>query len=117
MHIAPRAADHRPRLTAFALAAMMASAACPGRDVDRGADRAAPNDNRTAAGTLRGTVLTLSLEAREAQWFPDGDDGPSLRMQMFAEAGRPTQNPGPLIRVPVGTTIQISVHNALRDST
>jgi FtsP/CotA-like multicopper oxidase with cupredoxin domain len=80
-------------------------------------DRAAPNDNRTAAGTLRGNVLTLDLEAREARWFPDGADGPSLVMQMFAEAGRRTPNPEPLIRVPVGTTIRVSVHNALRDST
>jgi FtsP/CotA-like multicopper oxidase with cupredoxin domain len=113
MHLAPRAAAG---LTVVALAAMMTSIACRGRAASS-IDRAAPNDNRTAAGTLRGTVLTLSLEAREAQWFPDGDDGPSLRMQMFAETGRPTQNPGPLIRVPVGTTIRVSVHNALRDST
>ena len=113
MQIAPPGAD---RLTAFALVTMLALAACHG-PAAASADRAAPNDNRTAAGTLRGNVLTLDLEAREARWFPDGADGPSLVMQMFAEAGRRTQNPGPLIRVPVGTTIRVSVHNALRDST
>lgn len=80
-------------------------------------DRAVPNDNRNAAGTLRDGVLTLNLEAREAQWFPDGDDGPSLVMPMFAEVGRQPQNPGPLIRVPTGTTIRVSMHNVLRDST
>jgi FtsP/CotA-like multicopper oxidase with cupredoxin domain len=37
-------------------------------------------------------------------------------MQMFAEAGKAPQNPGPLIRVPAGTTIKLSVHSALRDS-
>jgi FtsP/CotA-like multicopper oxidase with cupredoxin domain len=79
--------------------------------------RAAPNDNRTPAGTLRDGVLTLHLDARGARWYPDGDDGPSLVMQMFAETGHETQNPGPLIRVPAGTMVRVSVHNALRGST
>jgi FtsP/CotA-like multicopper oxidase with cupredoxin domain len=78
---------------------------------------AAPNDNRTAAGTLQDSVLTLRLEARAARWSPDGADGPSLVLPMFAEAGRQPQNPGPLVRVPAGTTLRVSVHNALRDST
>ncbi len=37
-------------------------------------------------------------------------------MQVFAEAGRAPQNPGPLIRVPVATTISVTVHSALHDS-
>jgi len=77
----------------------------------------APNDNRVAAGTLRGGELTLRLEARHARWSPDRDKGPSLVMPMFAEEGRQPQNPGPLIRVPAGTTIRVSVKNALGDST
>ena len=36
---------------------------------------------------------------------------------MFAEVGRQPQNPGPLIRVPAGTRIRVSVRNALGDST
>jgi manganese oxidase len=78
---------------------------------------AEPNDNRVPAGALRDSVLTLRLEARVARWSPDGSDGPSLVMPMFAEAGRPPQNPGPLVRVQAGTTIHVSVRNALRDST
>ena len=77
----------------------------------------APNDNRVAAGTLRGGELTLRLEARRARWSPDRDKGPSLVMPMFAEEGRQPQNPGPLIRVPAGTRIRVSVRNALGDST
>src|SRR5829696_1194625 len=77
----------------------------------------APNDNRLAAGTLSGGELTLRLEAKRARWSPDRDKGPSLVMPMFAEAGRQPQNPGPLIRVPAGTTIRISLKNALGDST
>ena len=80
-------------------------------------DRAEPNDNRVAAGTLRDGVLTLQLEARDATWYPDGIDGPSLVLPMFAEVGRPAQNPGPLIRVPAGTTIQVSVRNSRPDDT
>ena len=37
-------------------------------------------------------------------------------MEMFGEVGKPTQNPGPLIRVPAGTTIDVTITNTL-DST
>ena len=80
-------------------------------------DRVIPNDNRIAAGVLTKGVLTVRLEARLGRWFPDGNTGPSLVMPMFAEAGRPPRNPGPLIRVPSGTTIRVSVKNALSEST
>jgi FtsP/CotA-like multicopper oxidase with cupredoxin domain len=76
-----------------------------------------PNDNRIAAGVLAKGVLTLRLEARLGRWYPDGAQGPSLVMPMFAEAGRPPRNPGPMIRVTSGTTIRVSVRNALSDST
>jgi manganese oxidase len=80
-------------------------------------DRVEPNDNRVAAGTVRDRVLTLHLEARDGTWFPEGNAGPSLVMPMFAEVGRPAQNPGPLIRVPAGTTIQVSIRNSRPDDT
>jgi FtsP/CotA-like multicopper oxidase with cupredoxin domain len=79
--------------------------------------RVIPNDNRTPAGSLRAGVLTLELEAREARWYPDGEGAPSIVMQVFAEVGGEPRNPGPLIRVPAGTTIRVSVRNTLRDST
>ena len=80
-------------------------------------ERVVPNNNSTAAGVLVKGVLTLRLEARLGRWFPDGAQGPSLVMPMFAEAGRPPRNPGPLIRVAAGTTIRVSVRNTLADST
>ena len=80
------------------------------------APRVEPNDNRTPAGRLEGGVLDLQLEAREGRWHPDGDQGPSLVMQVFAESGRTPQNPGPLIRVRTGTTVRVSVRNSLGDS-
>ena len=74
------------------------------------------NDNRTPAGTLRNGVLTLRLEVREAEWHPDKDSDPGLVLRAFAEAGKPPAIPGPLIRVPQGTEIRATLHNALGDS-
>ena len=79
--------------------------------------RVVPNENRVAAGVLRSDTLVIHLEAREGRWFPDGDDGPSGVMPMFAEEGQAPLNPGPLIRVPTGTIIHATVRNSLRDST
>ncbi len=71
------------------------------------------NDNRSPAGELRDGVLAIHLEIGEGQWHPERDDGQAIPVYAFAEAGRPLQNPGPLIRVPQGTEIQGTVHNAL----
>jgi manganese oxidase len=79
-------------------------------------ERAAINDNRTPAGELNGGVLTLQLEARPAQWFPEADNGKSVLTWGFAEPGRQPQMPGPLIRVPAGTLVRLTLRN-LVDST
>ena len=75
--------------------------------------RVVPNDNRIPSGTLRGNVLTLRLVARPALWRPEGPNGPELPIYAFAEEGKVAQIPGPLIRVPVGTEIDVSVRNML----
>ncbi len=74
---------------------------------------AAPNDNRTPAGTLREGVLTISLEATHATWYPDGDSLPGMPIEVFAESGKQPTAPGPLLRVPAGTEIRASVRNSL----
>ena len=71
------------------------------------------NDNRTAAGELKGNVLNLHLELREARWYPEKEGGAYHDAYVFAEEGRAPQNPGPLIRVPQGTEIHASVRNSL----
>jgi hypothetical protein len=38
----------------------------------------APNDNRTAAGTVSHGTLTLALRAGRGSWQPEGPDGPVL---------------------------------------
>ena len=72
------------------------------------------NDNRRPAGRLRNGVLTVRLEARSGTWYPEGSDGLPRAVAAFAEEGRPLQNPGPLIRVPAGTEVRISLRNSLR---
>jgi FtsP/CotA-like multicopper oxidase with cupredoxin domain len=76
-------------------------------------ERVRINDNRRSAGILRQGVLTIQLEARLARWYPDGDRAPGAEVPAFAAAGQPAEIPGPLIRVPAGTEIAITVRNAL----
>jgi FtsP/CotA-like multicopper oxidase with cupredoxin domain len=76
-----------------------------------------PNDNRKPAGTLRGDTLQLDLEVRMGTWRPESDSGPAIEVAAFAERGKAPQIPGPLIRVPTGTTIVAKITNALTDST
>ncbi len=71
------------------------------------------NDNRLPQGHLSNGVLTIKLEARVGTWYPEERDGPGLQVQAFAEAGRPAEIPGPLIRVPERTEIQVSVRNTI----
>ena len=78
---------------------------------------AAPNDNRTPAGTFRDGVLTVSLEATRSMWHPDGDSLPGMPIETFAESGKAPSTPGPLLRVNAGTELRVSVRNALERDT
>ena len=90
--------------------ALGASAPTPAH---REAESIASNDNRKAAGTLAGSVLTVQLEARAGTFSPEGPTGVGVPAFAWSEAGGPLQTPGPLIRVKVGTTVKASIHNAL----
>src|SRR4051812_41591716 len=74
---------------------------------------AVANDNQSRAGTLRDGVLTLRLVARPVAWRPDGPTGCALSVNAFAEEGKASQIPGPLIRVVAGTQIRVNVRNTL----
>ncbi len=80
-------------------------------------ERVRANDNRRAAGTLRDGLLTVHLEARLGRWYPDGDSAPGAEVPAFAEAGKAPEIPGPLIRIPVGTEVAVSVRNAVPNAT
>ncbi len=87
------------------LSAALASAQAP--------ESIAVSQNRVAAGHLENGVLTLHLELRAGLWRPEAENGPALFVQAIGEAGRPAQIPGPLLRVPLGTTIHVTVANKL----
>src|SRR5579871_2726435 len=71
------------------------------------------NSNQIAGGTMAGRVLTIVLEIREGEWFPEDKHGPSIKVFALAEKGKPAQIPGPMIRVPQGTSIHVIVHNLI----
>ena len=71
------------------------------------------NDNRTPAGVMNLGVLTVHLELKRGVWHPEAQDGTALEIASFAEEGHELQTPGPLIRVPQGTQVRVSVHNRL----
>ncbi len=75
------------------------------------------NDNRVTAGLLRDGQLTIKLTVGMARWYPEAVGGPSVDVAAFGEDGKRPQIPAPLIRVPIGTTIVATIHNALADST
>ena len=61
---------------------------------------------------LANSTLTIRLEARVGQWYPDGDGNPGVAVKAFSADGGPLQVPGPLIRVKRGTTVRASIRNA-----
>ncbi|HKO82905.1 MAG TPA: multicopper oxidase domain-containing protein [Chitinophagaceae bacterium] len=72
------------------------------------------NDNQKPAGEFRNGIYYINLEAREGYWYPDSKDGAPFKIKAFAETGKPLQVPGPLIRVPAGTEIRISIRNGIK---
>ena len=74
---------------------------------------ATANENRVPAGTLRDGVLTVSLVAQLATWYPEGEQGCGVTLYAFAEEGKQAQIPGPLLRVTTGTEVRVTVRNTL----
>jgi FtsP/CotA-like multicopper oxidase with cupredoxin domain len=83
----------------------------------RPAETVVPNDNRVAAGYRREGVHELRLEAKLATWRPDQNVDSVATVQVFAEMGGAPQIPGPLLRVPSGTDVRVTIRNSLPDST
>src|SRR5262245_14054171 len=71
------------------------------------------NPNTTAAGTVNGSSVTLVLEAKRAMWYPEGPSKPGREVAALGEPSKAPLVPAPLIRVPAGTTVRVSVRNAL----
>ena len=79
--------------------------------------RVEANDNRVPAGTLTRDTLHLRLSVQRARWYPEAADGPFADVIALAEEGKAPQIPGPMIRVPEGTVVDVTLRNALDDST
>src|SRR5436190_23639399 len=92
------------RFFAFLLAALAAGPA---------ASVILSNDNTRSAGRLDGDVLTLRIVSDVGSWRPRGAEGDALTIAAFAEEGGEFSVPGPLIRVRQGTTIALTLRNAL----
>jgi FtsP/CotA-like multicopper oxidase with cupredoxin domain len=75
------------------------------------------NNNRVPGGHLHNGVLTIGLEARSGIWYPEARGGPGLQVQAFGEPGGSLEIPGPLIRVPEGTVINVSIRNRIPGAT
>jgi manganese oxidase len=71
------------------------------------------NDNSAAAGRLEAGVLTVNLTAAPGLWFPEEKEGPGHQVYAFGEEGRGLSTPGPMLRVPSGTEIKVSVANRI----
>jgi len=72
---------------------------------------AAVNDNGRPAGTLTNGTLVLSLDVVEAALQAEGPHDPVVRILALAESGKAPTAPGPLIRGPVGTRVQLTLRN------
>jgi FtsP/CotA-like multicopper oxidase with cupredoxin domain len=79
-------------------------------------ENVAANDNTRAAGVLTDGTLTLRMRAAKGLWRPEGPNGPELSIEAFGETSSALTVPAPLIRVPEGTPIVISIQNDLEAS-
>jgi FtsP/CotA-like multicopper oxidase with cupredoxin domain len=71
------------------------------------------NDNTRPAGRLDGDVLNVRLFAGVGSWRPEGPKGAPIEIAAFGEEGADLSIPGPLIRVREGTTVVLTLRNAL----
>jgi hypothetical protein len=70
-------------------------------------------DNRRPAGRLEHGVLTVRLRTEIGVWSPEKKDGAGFPMYVFREEGGALVAPGPLIRVPAGTEIRVTIKNTV----
>ncbi len=81
---------------------------------DASLPRIVTHDNRSPAGDLNSGTLTLNLEIRKGDWYPEAEDGPHIGVYAFAESGKAPMIPGPLIRVRQRTKLDVTVKNQLQ---
>ncbi len=110
-----RMTTHRARQRALALllVAPVVVVALGARAPRAVSNDATTNDHREIAGVLRDGEYTLALVLHRATWRPNAPSELAIAVPAFAEAGRMASVPGPLIRVPAGTRLHITIRNDL----
>jgi manganese oxidase len=93
------------------------SIACLGLVSTSGLQEIESNDNSTPAGRLEAGLLTVSLTAAPGLWYPEEKEGPGHKVYAFGEEGGGLSTPGPMIRVPTGTEIKVTVRNRILGKT
>jgi FtsP/CotA-like multicopper oxidase with cupredoxin domain len=75
--------------------------------------RASVHSNHSPAGTRAAGSLTIALDVVESAWKPEGDTDPEVPILAFAERGKSPLVPGPMIRVPQGTEVRLTLRNSV----
>src|SRR5688572_3265756 len=102
------------QLVIVLLAAGLAGGPSPKAQVAQ--QRAAANDNRAPAGVMERDTLVLRMTVTPAEWHILSDSDPAFNVLAFAEEGHTPTIPGPLLRVRVGTPVQVRLRNPLHDT-
>lgn len=71
------------------------------------------HDNLRSAGRLKDGVLSLALWAGVGDWYPESIGSSPRQVEAIGEEGGPLSIPSPLIRVPEGTLVHVSIRNTL----
>jgi FtsP/CotA-like multicopper oxidase with cupredoxin domain len=74
------------------------------------------NDNTRPAGRFEENVLNVRLYADVGSWRPEGPQGKPIEVAAFGQEGADLSVPGPLIRVREGTTVVLTLRNALKSA-
>jgi manganese oxidase len=100
------------RLLTAAVIAVSVSVAVPAHSAAQQVVAEA-NTNLRAAGQYEAGALHVGLEIRMARWHPDGEQGTGLLIPVFGETGRAPQVPAPLLRMPAGMEVVVTLRNSL----
>ncbi len=101
----------RSLLLPAALSAALAVVAPHPTNPPRALPEIAFNENLAPAGQLSERTLTVALEIIRASWHPMGADRQGTEVLAFQEAGHRPTNPGPMLRVPLGTEMRVTITN------
>lgn len=99
--------------TALAGTALLLPDSAHAQSVDDGTHEVRYETYREGVGRLVDGVWRVQLTAREVDWQPRGEGTPVLKAHAFRSDEGVAHIPGPMIRVEVGTPVEVTVTNGL----